>query len=104
MATRVAKQFVESYHSAHSDDVMETLDLWQTKLPEFDGSTLEAKYAILNGLPHTQEQLGAWQAITKIANHFMAADKFLVSLASISAKDETVAVGIRKAQEIALRF
>lgn len=77
---RVAKQFIDSYHSAHPDDVVETLDLWQARLPEIDGSTLEAKYAIVNGQPHTPAQLGAWQAVTKIANHFKSADKYIVSL------------------------
>lgn len=77
---RVAKQFIASYQSAHPDDTLETLDLWEAKLPEFDGSILEAKYAILNGQPHTQEQLGAWSAVTKIAHHFMSADKFIFSL------------------------
>lgn len=76
----VANQFLESYRAAHPTDAVETLDLWQAKLPEFDGATLDAKYAVLHGLPHTPEQLQAWQAVARIADHFKSADKYLVSL------------------------
>lgn len=76
----VANRFLESYRAAHPRDTVETLDLWQAKLPEFDGATLDAKYAVLHGLAHTSEQLQAWQAVAKIAEHFKSADKYLVSL------------------------
>ena len=76
----VANQFLESYRTAHPSDAVETLDLWQATLPEFDGATLDAKYAVLHGLPHTTEQLQAWQAVARIADHFKSADKYLVSL------------------------
>ena len=59
---------------------METLDLWQAGLPEFDGATIDAKYAILHGQNPTPEQLQAWQAVVKIADHFKSADKYVFSL------------------------
>ena len=76
----VAKQFIESYRAAHPGDTSETLDLWQAKLPEFDGATLDAKYAVLNGQAHSTEQLAAWAALVAIAAHFKSADKIVVSL------------------------
>ncbi len=76
----VANHFIESYLAAHPADTVETFDLWHAKLPEFDGATLDAKYAIMNGLPHSAEQLAAWQAVVAIADHFKSADKVLISL------------------------
>jgi FMN-dependent NADH-azoreductase len=76
----VAARFIESYRAAHPGDTVETLDLWHTGLPEFNGATIDAKYAILHGLPHTPEQRQAWQAVVRIADHFKSADKYLVSL------------------------
>jgi FMN-dependent NADH-azoreductase len=76
----VAKQFIESYRAAHPGDAVETLDLWQAKLPEFDGATIDAKYAVLNGQPHSPEQLAAWKAVVAIADHFKSADKIVVSV------------------------
>jgi FMN-dependent NADH-azoreductase len=76
----VAQHFIDSYLATHPGDTVETLDLWQAGLPEFDGATIDAKYAVLHGQKHTPEQLQAWQAVVKIADHFKSADKYLFSL------------------------
>jgi FMN-dependent NADH-azoreductase len=76
----VATTFVDAYRAAHPGDKVETLDLWHVDLPEFDGATIDAKYAIMNGQNPTPEQAQAWQAVTKIAEHFKSADKYVISL------------------------
>jgi FMN-dependent NADH-azoreductase len=76
----VARHFADSYLATHPGDTVETLDLWQAGLPEFDGATIDAKYAVLHGQKHTPEQLQAWQAVVKIADHFKSADKYVFSL------------------------
>ena len=76
----VAKHFVDAYKAAHPGDTVETLDLWHTELPEFDGPTIDAKYAIMYGQQHTPEQAKAWGAVVKIAEQFKSADKFVFSL------------------------
>ncbi len=76
----VAEHFIATYQSKNSGDQIETLDLWETDLPEFDGDTIKAKYAVLNGQEHTPEQGVAWDAVVKIADQFKAADKILLSL------------------------
>ena len=45
----IAKTFVTAYQKTHPGDVIDTLDLWKTNLPEFDGEVVNAKYAILTG-------------------------------------------------------
>jgi FMN-dependent NADH-azoreductase len=79
-STAVARHFIESYRAAHVGDTVETLDLWKAELPEFDGATIDAKYAVMHGQKHTPEQLHAWQTVTKIADHFKSADKYVISL------------------------
>jgi FMN-dependent NADH-azoreductase len=79
-SNRVAKGFIDSYQVVHPEDKIETLDVWDAKLPEFDGSTLDAKYAVLNEQPHSPEQRNAWQAVINIGEHFKSADKFIFSL------------------------
>ena len=76
----VARQFIDSYRKAHPGDTVETLDLWQADLPEFDGATIDAKYAVLHGQAHTPEQAQAWAAVVKVAEQFKAADKYVFSL------------------------
>lgn len=76
----VARHFIATYQAKNSGDQIETLDLWEADLPEFDGDTIKAKYAVLNGQEHTPEQGAAWDAVVKIADQFKAADKILLSL------------------------
>ena len=45
----VAKAFIDAYKASHRADVIDTIDLWKTDLPPFDGDTVNAKYSILHG-------------------------------------------------------
>jgi FMN-dependent NADH-azoreductase len=76
----VAERFISAYRAAHPGDSVETLNLWEIELPEFDGPTIDAKYAIMHGQAHTPEQLDAWKAVVRLAEHFKSADKYLFSL------------------------
>ena len=76
----VTKHFLDAYRAAHPDDTVETLDVWTAHLPEFDGATLDAKYAVMGGQKFTAEQEKAWQAVVKVAEHFKSADKIVFSL------------------------
>jgi FMN-dependent NADH-azoreductase len=76
----IARTFVTEYQKTHPGDVIDPLDLWKTNLPEFDGEVVEAKYAILHGLKHTEAQREAWSAVEKMISHFTGADKYLFSL------------------------
>jgi len=76
----VAKAFVEEYRKTHPGDEIDTIDLWRTTLPEFDGEVIDAKYAILHGQPHTPGQRDAWKAVEKVIERFKGADKYLFSL------------------------
>lgn len=77
---QIARTFINEYERTHPDDVVETLDLWNTSLPEFDGDVINSKYAIMHGLDHTEEQKRAWIAVEDIISHFTSADKYLFSL------------------------
>jgi FMN-dependent NADH-azoreductase len=77
---KVARTFLEAYAEAHPTDTIETLDLWAMDLPSFDGATLDAKYRILHGQPHSQAEADAWQQVTEVFSQFAAADKYLLSL------------------------
>ena len=75
-----AKTFINEYKRTHPEDVVETLDLWETHLPEFDGHVIDSKYVILHGLEHTDEQRQAWKGVEDVIEQFIAADKYLFSL------------------------
>ena len=77
---KVAKMFISEYQRTHPGDIVETLDLWNTSIPEFDGHVIDSKYAILHGLEHTDDQKQAWKAVEDIISQFTRADKYLFSL------------------------
>ena len=77
---QVARTFLAAYQKSRPDDSIQTIDLWATSLPRFDGDTIEAKYAILQGQTHTPGQAQAWKAVVDVIEQFKSADKYLFSL------------------------
>ncbi len=53
----VARLFLDAYRAKHPGDTVETLDVWRTRLPEFDGATIEAKYTVSRGQSPSGDQL-----------------------------------------------
>ena len=76
----VAKTFIETYRENHNNDRIETIDLWQTPLPEFNGEVIKAKYAIYHSREFTDAQRQAWEKVEKVIAQFTGADKYLFSL------------------------
>ncbi len=56
----VAHAFLDAYRAANPSDEVITLDLWERKLPEFDGYTIDAKYQVLmvKASTHSRKPLG----------------------------------------------
>jgi len=77
---KVARAFLDEYKKANPGDEVTTLDLWSWDLPSFDGEVIRAKYAILHGAEHTDEEKAAWKAVEDVIADFTGADKYLISL------------------------
>ncbi len=75
-----ARAFLDAYRQAHPADEVDTIDLWNYKLPEFDGETINAKYAMLMSKVNTDEQRRAWKPVEEVIARFKAADKYLFSI------------------------
>ena len=76
----VARTFLDTLRSAKPSLEVDTLDLWSTELPRFDGNVLDAKYAIVHGQPHTDAQAQAWRQVEQVIARFKAPDCYLFSL------------------------
>lgn len=77
---KVAESFVDEYKKTHPGDTVDTIDLWDRDLPRFDGDIINAKYNILHGRDHTEEEREAWRAVEKVIYDFIDADKYVFSL------------------------
>jgi FMN-dependent NADH-azoreductase len=76
----VAHAFIEAWKQRHPDGTVDTLDVWATALPEFDGDAMEAKYAGLNGVALTPAQETVWGQIRAIGDRFHKADLLLIGV------------------------
>ena len=79
-STEIAQCFTEAFRGVNAQNEVETIDLWDFQLPEFDGDRINAKYKVLNGESPEDEEAVAWGEITKIADQFKAADSYLFSV------------------------
>jgi FMN-dependent NADH-azoreductase len=77
---RVAQAYIEAHKKSHPEDIVDTIDLWNTELPAFDGDVINAKYAILHGEQHSEVQKKAWEAVEEVIANFKTADRYLFSL------------------------
>lgn len=75
-----ARAFLNAWGARNPDATVDTLDVWSTPLPEFDGEALAGKYAALAGEPLSPAQEEAWGAIRALAERFRAADLLLFSV------------------------
>ncbi|MFJ6393886.1 FMN-dependent NADH-azoreductase [Streptomyces sp. NPDC091972] len=76
----VASAFLDAWASRDPDVVVDTLDVWNTPLPELDGPALEAKYAGISGRSRTPEQEETWQAIGLLADRLKQAELLIFSV------------------------
>jgi FMN-dependent NADH-azoreductase len=76
----VSRAFLDAYRKANPADTIQTLDIWDLAMPEFDGHVMDAKYAGLNGIALTPVQESAWRRIEELAKPFLTADKLLLGI------------------------
>ncbi len=79
-AIAVADAFVESYQENHAGSEVLAMDLFKKELPDFDGLAVQAKYTILHGEKHSEEELAAWKAVEAVIEEFKGADKYLFAV------------------------
>ena len=79
-STRVASAFLDRYREVHPADEVDELDLWTLELPPFDGAVVDAKYRIMRGLEHSEEQARAWRDVVALYERFAGGDRYLFSV------------------------
>ena len=80
-STAVAEAFIESYKEKNPDDEILEIDVFEKNLPTFDGFKINAKYNIIHGEDHSEEEKKAWAEVEKVIEEFKSADKYIISTA-----------------------
>lgn len=76
----VADAFVESYRQTHPDDEIKTVDIFQKSLPAFDLSAVTAKYKIMHGQDHSEQDRRIWAEVVLVIEEFKSADKYVMAV------------------------
>ncbi|HUT84127.1 MAG TPA: NAD(P)H-dependent oxidoreductase, partial [Thermodesulfobacteriota bacterium] len=76
----VADAFIEAYKQKRPDDEIVTLNVFEASIPSFDGLTVHAKYTILHGRSHSNEELEVWKNVEKVIEQFTSADKYVLAV------------------------
>lgn len=79
-SSQVAAAYVEAYLQADASRRTRHVDLWNTPLPAFDRTAIEAKFAVLRKNEFTPEQLAIWKTLRAHADAFCSADEYLFSI------------------------
>jgi len=79
-SSAVADAYLAALREQLPDLIVDTLDLAQEKIPDFDGDKVAAKMAVITGQNHEGRQKIAWDEITTVANRFISADRYLIAV------------------------
>src|ERR1700739_3225068 len=76
----VTNAFLDAYHALHSDVTIDTLNVWEEHLPDFDQEAIGAKYKGVNKEPMDQAETAVWDKIQELAVRFQQADRIVLGV------------------------
>src|SRR5258705_12962461 len=77
---RVVNAFVEAYRQTCSGVIVDTLNVWKEKLPDFDQEAIGAKYKGVYKQPMDQAETAVWEKIQELAVRFQQADRIVLGV------------------------
>jgi FMN-dependent NADH-azoreductase len=76
----VTSAFLDAYRQACPEVVIDTLNVWEEKLPDFDQEAIGAKYKGINNEPMDEVEATVWDKIQELAARFQQADRIVVGV------------------------
>jgi FMN-dependent NADH-azoreductase len=76
----VADAFLQAYRQVSPELTVDTLNVWEEKLPEFDQEAIGAKYKGINKEPMDSAEAAVWRRIQELAARFQCADRILLGV------------------------
>jgi FMN-dependent NADH-azoreductase len=70
----VTNAFLDAYRALHSNATIDTLNVWEENLPDFDQEAIGAKYKGVNKEPMDEAETAVWDKIQELAVRFEQAD------------------------------
>jgi FMN-dependent NADH-azoreductase len=79
-STAIVDAFLREYRARVDDVIVDTLDVWQEQLPEFDAEAIGAKYKGVSGESMTPVEAATWEKIRELATRFQRADRIVMGV------------------------
>ena len=79
-SAQVAEAYLAALRATNPDLEVDTLSVWDTDLPVFDGNKVAAKINVITGQDQNAVQKTAWEQIVEIAGRFVSADRYLFAV------------------------
>ena len=76
----VADAFLQAYRQVSHELTVDTLNVWEENLPEFDQEAIGAKYKGINKEPMDPAEAAVWHKIQELAARFQRADRILLGV------------------------
>jgi len=76
----VADAFIKVYKQKHPNDEIVTLNVFNAPIPAFDGLAVQAKYTIMHGNKHSEQEKQAWEHVERVIDQFKSADKYVLAV------------------------
>src|ERR1700750_2131930 len=76
----VTSVFLEAYRQVCPGVTVDTLNVWEEMLPDFDQQSIGAKYKGVNKEPMDQAETAVWDKIQELAVRFQQADRIVVGV------------------------
>jgi FMN-dependent NADH-azoreductase len=80
VSTAVADAFLQACREVRRELTVDTLNVWEENLPEFDQKAIGAKYKGINKEPMDAAEAAAWNKIQELAARFKRADCMLLAI------------------------
>jgi FMN-dependent NADH-azoreductase len=76
----IANTFLDAYRERHPSVDVDTLNVWDEALPEFNGEAIGAKYKAVSNAPMTQAESATWHQIQSLATRVARADRIVLGV------------------------
>src|SRR5258708_843172 len=76
----VTNAFLDAYQALHPDAMIDTLNVREESLPDFDEEAIGAKYKGVNKQPMDQAETAVWDKIQALAVRFRQADRIVLGV------------------------
>jgi FMN-dependent NADH-azoreductase len=79
-STVIASAFIAAYGNAVGSIEIDTLNVWEEDLPDFDNNAIGAKYKSVSKEPLDSAELSVWRRIQSLVTRFQEADRIVIGV------------------------